>query len=238
MVGQVIEQLSRIQVLDNLLAEKEKGGGVATLHQSLEAEKAALKAERESQQTQMEAYLSQLKQVQAALRMNQERSERIESQSAAVKQPSQYQALMRESEQLLKLKQQLEANKAQLEEGISRLTSQRFLGEQSLAEKEADCERVRLRCEAEVLASKPKWDALELEREKLAEQLGRVTMGLYTRIRGQRNQALVAAEQGRCTACHMSLPPQMFIRLQKLEALERCPGCQRFLFVEREKAGL
>ena len=56
-------------------------------------------------------------------------------------------------------------------------------------------------------------------------------MRRYERVLARREgRAVVEALNGKCTGCQMKLPPQLFILVQRLETLESCPACQRFLF--------
>ena len=51
---------------------------------------------------------------------------------------------------------------------------------------------------------------------------------------GFTGRAVVEAKGGKCTGCQMKLPPQLFILVQRVETLESCPACQRFLFFAPE----
>jgi uncharacterized protein len=55
-------------------------------------------------------------------------------------------------------------------------------------------------------------------------------MSRYNRIRTRYSDALAIVSHGHCTACNVSLPPQMYIQLQKALELLTCPNCQRLIF--------
>ncbi len=52
----------------------------------------------------------------------------------------------------------------------------------------------------------------------------------YEMIRSKRGTALAQTSDGTCKACHMSLPPQLFHRLQREPILEQCPSCHRIIY--------
>ena len=57
----------------------------------------------------------------------------------------------------------------------------------------------------------------------------------YDFIRSRRpGLAICGAKDGHCTACYMSLPPQLFIQIQRGDTLETCPSCQRILYYWEE----
>ncbi|MCW5892106.1 MAG: hypothetical protein KIT14_16410 [bacterium] len=47
--------------------------------------------------------------------------------------------------------------------------------------------------------------------------------------------AVVAVRGGTCLGCHMHVPPQLFIQIQRNEQVIACPNCQRILFWQPEQ---
>lgn len=75
-------------------------------------------------------------------------------------------------------------------------------------------------------------------REALVEALAdKVLLRKYERIREKKGEAVVAAENGICTGCRVSLRPQHFIQLQRVEEIEQCPQCGRIIY-HAESLGL
>jgi hypothetical protein len=53
----------------------------------------------------------------------------------------------------------------------------------------------------------------------------------YDRIRGRVGGiAFVAAREGRCSACKMHIPHQIYVQLRKGEEIESCESCGRLLY--------
>ena len=44
------------------------------------------------------------------------------------------------------------------------------------------------------------------------------------------NPVIVSVDQGVCSGCNISIPPQFFIELQKGQQILSCPNCQRLIF--------
>ena len=73
--------------------------------------------------------------------------------------------------------------------------------------------------------------ATKLEARKLiVAKLPKPLMSRYETIRGRRGTAIAVTENGTCMACHMALPPHLFHRIIRDEAVELCPSCQRILY--------
>jgi predicted nucleic acid-binding Zn-ribbon protein len=67
-------------------------------------------------------------------------------------------------------------------------------------------------------------------RAALIGQLPRDLTSKYERIiKARQGVAVVPIAAPTCTACRMSVAPQTFIRLQRMETLETCTYCNRFL---------
>jgi len=59
----------------------------------------------------------------------------------------------------------------------------------------------------------------------------------YEQIRDRRDGlAIVDASEGTCLGCHVQLRPQQYNVVLRLETLESCPICQRFVFVRPDFA--
>ncbi|MEZ4465813.1 MAG: C4-type zinc ribbon domain-containing protein [bacterium] len=108
---------------------------------------------------------------------------------------------------------------------------------QKVAERDALKEQMAA-LEAELAARLATKEAAAVEHNKrradVRARMDKALLGRYDRIsRGRNGFAVAQVIVGNCGACNMSVPPQVFIRLQKGESLEACNNCQRLLvFVE------
>ena len=73
--------------------------------------------------------------------------------------------------------------------------------------------------------------SLEKEKERLKPQIPVETWQKYQLLSANRGGiALAPVNQSTCQVCHMNLPPQLFIDLQRNEKMMYCPNCQRILY--------
>ena len=73
--------------------------------------------------------------------------------------------------------------------------------------------------------------ALRKERAELAGSVAPAVRQLYERIRkGRRGVAVAEAVDGRCSACNLTLRPQLSQDLKRGEEIVSCESCQRILY--------
>jgi uncharacterized protein len=69
------------------------------------------------------------------------------------------------------------------------------------------------------------------ERQSLVQELTPAVTSAYERIRGKRGGVAVAeAVDGRCSACHLSLRPQLFQEVRSNQQVTFCESCGRILY--------
>jgi predicted nucleic acid-binding Zn-ribbon protein len=69
-------------------------------------------------------------------------------------------------------------------------------------------------------------------RAGIAKRLPQAILRKYDQIRAKRQTGAARLEGGRCKACNMHLPPQLATRIVRVDLLDQCPSCNRYLFVE------
>ena len=70
-------------------------------------------------------------------------------------------------------------------------------------------------------------------REIVTKQLESNLYKLYNTLKEKRKGVgVVSARQETCQGCYVNVPPQMFIEVQKNNAVIRCPNCNRILYWE------
>ena len=64
-----------------------------------------------------------------------------------------------------------------------------------------------------------------------AKQIDHHLLRRYETIKGRRNGlAVVSVRKEVCDGCHMNIPPQLYIELQKSVELMSCPNCNRIIY--------
>jgi predicted nucleic acid-binding Zn-ribbon protein len=73
--------------------------------------------------------------------------------------------------------------------------------------------------------------SLEGQKEQLKPKVPSDLLKKYQFLRDKRaGVALAPVHGGTCGVCHMNLPPQIFIDLQRNETMMNCPNCQRIIY--------
>lgn len=81
-------------------------------------------------------------------------------------------------------------------------------------------------------------DRLNKRTDEARGEVSKRVLYKYDFIRSRRpGLAIVASRDGHCEGCFMSLPPQLFIQVQRGETLETCPSCQRIMFFWEHASG-
>jgi uncharacterized protein len=72
---------------------------------------------------------------------------------------------------------------------------------------------------------------LERVQQEVRAKLDEAIMKRYDFLLEKRgNIAIAALQNGVCQVCHLNIPPQKFIEVQRDEAIYTCPHCQRFVY--------
>lgn len=75
------------------------------------------------------------------------------------------------------------------------------------------------------------------ERSEFLSQVPAPLLKRYDTIRSKRGAALAPCFSGRCSACNMSLAPQLYNTVIRGDSIEACPSCHRIIYYrEPEKS--
>ena len=76
---------------------------------------------------------------------------------------------------------------------------------------------------------------MKKKRQTLLEALPGDLVRRYETIREKRNGiAVISVWKEVCNGCHMNIPPQMYIELQRSQELRTCPNCHRIIYWRNE----
>ncbi len=148
-----------------------------------------------------------------------------------VKTNKEYQAIMREIDEYKKEISAKEDKALELMAEIEKLAGE-------VAEKEKEVEKQRLvaaeskrRLQEENALLKERLDRLEEAQTKVRQKMDQnVQKKTEFLLKRQAGIAVAAVENGVCSECHLNIPPQKFIELQRDESLMQCPHCHRFVY--------
>ena len=87
------------------------------------------------------------------------------------------------------------------------------------------------RLDEQLNGAQSRLEDLRKKREDATQEIPQPILSRYEFIRSRLSHpVIVPVDNGVCTGCHISIPPQSFIELQKGEQILSCPNCQRLLF--------
>jgi predicted nucleic acid-binding Zn-ribbon protein len=188
-------------------------------------------ARRDRQREMLENARKARRQVELEVEALEQRARKSKERLGSVKTNKEYQALLKEIEDLQGFIREREDQILEQMEAAERHRS--LLEEEERAAEEA---RQRLHSEgAEIEEERARADSrievLRKQQEELNPQIPADLLQTYRVLRMHRGGIAVApVVQGACQMCHMNLPPQVFIDLQKDENVLYCPACQRIIY--------
>jgi predicted nucleic acid-binding Zn-ribbon protein len=155
---------------------------------------------------------------------------KAKSKLSQVKSGKDYMAAQREVEATRKMSAERDEETLKLIEAIE-------VTKKSIIAHEKDVAELRAHVEAEEKAIQAKIDEVQAktageraQRDALQAKLPRDLLKKYQTIRGRRGIAVVPVVKGVCGGCHMSIPPQLYIVLQRGTTIEACPQCARIIY--------
>lgn len=142
-----------------------------------------------------------------------------------------YHAMMREMDNLEKVNRMREEEKLALAEELTRQQS-------GLEELDVDYNALKSDLEAKKASLQARIDEankviakLNKKRDSACQEVPAPILSRYEFIRERLdNPVIVSVEAGVCNGCHIAIPPQSFIELQKGHQILSCPNCQRLIY--------
>ena len=199
-------------------------------------EKQKVERERiEKEKEKIEALEKTRRQKEGQLNLEQEKIKRAEAKMFEVKTNKEYQALLSEIDAIK------EAN-GRMEEEILRVMDEIDGLKKDLSKREKDVGVTLEKIEAErkklqqQMSHDEKIGEKQMERrEVLSKQIETKLVKLYNTLKEKRQGVgVVSVKHETCQGCFVNVPPQLFIEVQKNDALVRCPHCNRILYWERD----
>ena len=173
------------------------------------------------------------------LRKNIEALKKTKDRLFEVKTNKEYQAILKEIEQI-------EKKNSETEDEIIVTLEEMDQAKVALKLREKDYESYRSKYDDERGKIEGELKNLDVElldcQQQSADFRKKVRTALlrrYETIKGINNGlAVISVWKEVCDGCHMNIPPQLYIELQKSEELLSCPNCHRIMYwYDREKNG-
>ena len=142
-----------------------------------------------------------------------------------------YQAMIREMDTMERQNQTREEERMALQEERSLQESNLHSVEETWNELKTELESQRENLEKRLAECRTKLEALEAQRAEVSTLISRPVLSRYEFIRNRlRHPVIVPVEAGVCSGCHIAIPPQVFIDLQRGNHIMSCPNCQRLMY--------
>lgn len=229
-----LEQLQEIDIkIDELKRQKE---GIPVELRNQDQALAQVQARITQKETAVAEVEKILRQAQAAIDLNSDRLARANKKLEAVSTGPEFQAANKEIEQLKRHNAGLEEQRSKATNDIAAIRQEIETIQKELGEKQSAREELAQKLGGRGAELDAEIGKLETERKQVSPKVDRPLLSRYDRVRAARaGQGLAAAVGGRCKACNMILPPQLFNEVQKFRTVQSCPSCNRVLTVPSEE---
>jgi len=169
------------------------------------------------------------------LTLEQEKIKRAEGRMFEVKTNKEYQALLSEIDAIKEETSREEEEILQVMDEIDELKKDLLKREKEMAATLEKIEGERKVLQERMAQGDLIWKKQMERREVVSKQLESKLLKLYNTLKEKRQGVSVVSVKGEtCQGCFVNVPPQMFIEVQKNNALIRCPNCNRILYWERD----
>ncbi|MDR2669005.1 MAG: C4-type zinc ribbon domain-containing protein [Desulfovibrio sp.] len=186
---------------------------------------------RERQQDKTTHLIDQEKRLSTEIDDDAARIKKSKGKLMSVENAREYHAAVREMDSLERVNRNREEERNALADELERQSSalaeieaEYVVLEKKLAEAEAGLQ-------ARIAEAQDKLNVLLLKRRQAGSQVPPPVFARYEFIRERlEHPVIVPVTDGVCSGCHIAIPPQNFIELQKASQILSCPNCQRLMF--------
>ncbi len=199
--------------------------------EELRASFASMQASRERLNDKLEHLKEQERRILGDIEDETGRLKKSKSKLMQVGNSKEYQAMMREMDSLERSTRGREEEKMLLAEEMARQTG-------AFEEFEAEFGKIKEALEAREATLAERMEAaqsalaqLDLRRRDTGKVVPLPVLSRYEFIRERLSHpVIVPVHAGICSGCHIAVPPQGFIELQKGTQILSCPNCQRLIY--------
>jgi predicted nucleic acid-binding Zn-ribbon protein len=226
---ELLWELQKIDLeLKGIQAERDRyPKEVKKLDEKQKIEKERIQKEKEK----TESLEKTRRQKEGQLNLEQEKIKRAEGRMSEVKTNKEYQALLSEIDTIKEANSRMEEEILQVLDEIDELKK-----DLSKREKEVRVTLEKIDAERKKIQEKRAhddqvWNDQTERREVLSKKIESKLLKLYNTLKEKRQGVgVVSVKNETCQGCFVNVPPQMFIEVQKNNALIRCPNCNRILY--------
>ncbi len=205
---------------------------IKKLDEKQKIEKERIQKEREK----VESLEKTRRQKEGHLNVELEKIKRAEGRMAEVKTNKEYQALLNEIDAMKGANSRMEEEILQVMDEIDELKKDLSKREKEMGSTLEKIEGERKKLQEKMAQGEEAWKERGERRELLSKQIESKLVKLYHTLKEKRQGVgVVSVKNETCQGCFVNVPPQLFIEVQKNNALVRCPHCNRILFWEGDR---
>lgn len=205
---------------------------IKKLDEKQKIEKERIQKEREK----VESLEKTRRQKEGHLNTEQEKIKRAEGRMSEVKTNKEYQALLSEIDTIKESNSRIEEEILQVMDEIDELKKDLSKREKEMGSTLEKIEGERKKLQEKTAQGEKAWSERVERRELLSKQIESKLVKLYSTLKEKRQGVgVVSVKNETCQGCFLNVPPQMFIEVQKNNALVRCPHCNRILYWDGDR---
>jgi predicted nucleic acid-binding Zn-ribbon protein len=233
-----LELLWELQEIDlELKAIKEEKDRYPKEMRKLDEKQKVEKERIQKEKEKIESLEKTRRQKEGHLNLEQEKVKRAEGRMSEVKTNKEYQALLSEIDAIKEANNRMEEEILQVMDEIDEVKKGLSKREKEMGVTLEKIEGERKKLQEKMAHDERAWNEQMERREVLSKQIESKLFKLYNTLKEKRQGVgIVSAKHETCQGCFVHVPPQMFIEVQKNNALIRCPNCNRILYWDRERS--
>ncbi len=234
-----IEQLVVLQKVDSEMITLERVLDSAPKQlQELQEKQAYLKQQQGVIQEKIDVLLEQRGRIESEIENDAQKVKKSKNKLMMVENTKEYHAMMREMDNLEKMNRAREEDRSNLLADLSDLEGRRDTLQQDINALGETIAAQQSTLDQELSDTRRRLETLEQEKSKASESVPAPILTRYNFIRDRiPNPVIVPVSEAVCQGCHVVVPPQIFIDLQKGEQILSCPNCLRIIYWEKHFSG-
>ncbi len=230
-----IRQLAILQQVDSeIIAQEEILTESPKKIAALKDELAKKQVRRDELQERIDIVTEQKGKMESEIETDADRIKKSKNKLMMVENTKEYHAMMREMDTLEKNNRLREEERTTLLEDLEELGYKMSDLQKEIESLESDISTQQASLDSEMAAVERKLKDLRKKKKAAGALIPAPILSRYAFIRGRLdNPVIVSVSEGICNGCHIKIPPQYYIELQKGEQILNCPNCQRIIFWEQ-----
>lgn len=236
---QQIEQLVVLQKVDSEMITLERILEEAPKQlQSLQEKRQYLEQQQAVIQEKIDVLMEQKGRIEGEIENDAQKVKKSKNKLMMVENTKEYHAMMREMDTMEKMNRMREEERSNLLADLSDLEGRKDALQKDIDALSETISSQQANLDQELAEKRTRLAELDKDKKKASEAVPAPILTRYNFIRDRiPNPVIVPVSEGVCKGCHVVIPPQTFIDLQKGEQILSCPNCLRIIFWERHFSG-